>query len=1026
MNMKRMMIVMAALLAGANLVNAQTWSDAGDKIWTQPDTDDFSPEYTSGSTATFAGAGETVTIDAGGVTPGGVIVNNTGTYTFRGGSIGGIGSLTKTGAGMLIITNANSFSGGIVLNQGTLRLTTGSTAASLGDPANVVTFTGSSTFDAQQWNQTLSQGFVVNEGVTATFTGNDGRQITVNNALTGSGTVLVRGNGNFLLDFRSTSNTFSGDFTIASITAGYVGTLSMDSLTDTHGRRVKLGSTSAPGVFSYGTGAVVPLVLSQRQIELSGSTYNGTFNNNAANANATVTINNDLLITGVGNKTFTLGGTHTGKNTFAGVITDGSGSVISLNKAGAGRWIVSNTNNSYTGATKVSAGTLQISSINDFGVDSPIGKGTSGTPIVLGDANNTGTLLYTGDDDESERTIQVNSSLNTNTGGAGINNNGTGDLTFNANPFNAAYVNANNSTRILTLGGSKGGTIMGTIQNNSANSLVGFTKSGTGSWTLKGANTFTGASTLSGGGTLVLDYSVNDNSKLSTGAFTVSLANGGGGGTLILSGGSHTQVVASTSLANGTGLWIKRASGSSTLQLNAISRANGQNVMSLSEDSIASTDQTNGNGILGGWATVSNNWAVNSINGADGAIIGLTSYTTIVPTTGGDAAANYQLTGSHELTGNLTGNSLRIVNDADSDVLDMGSVTSRILTPGSGHSAGILYVGGYDNNYTITGAGTVRSASANNTLNVNVYTGTLTVNALLNNGTAATVKYGAGTLVVGGNNVATGPFWVLDGTVRLTHNNAAGTTAGGIGVQNGAALELTNSVAIGTEALTIVGTGVSNGGAFRNVAGNTSTYGGTVTIGDGGARINSDTGASLILTNASAIVTALFRAVMIGGSGDTTVSGVISGAGSLIKDGSGTLMLSGTNTYSGETIIDGGKLALGGHNVLNGKTVTLNGGTLDAGTYTNTLSTLTVSGSASLVLSPGAVLTFSDSSAMQWDGTLSLTGAFTEGTSLRFGTSSTGLTTEQLASLTATGYTLSLDANGYLTGKPAGTLISIM
>ena len=208
------------------------------------------------------------------------------------------------------------------------------------------------------------------------------------------------------------------------------------------------------------------------------------------------------------------------------------------------------------------------------------------------------------------------------------------------------------------------------------------------------------------------------------------------------------------------------------------------------------------------------------------------------------------------------------------------------------------------------------------------------------------------------------------------------------------------------------------------MAGNTSSYAGAITVGDGGARINSDAGGSLTLSGG--IVTAMFRDVTIGGEGDTTVSGEISGSGNLSKDGAGTLTLSGANTYSGATTINGGKLALGGHNVLSGKAITLNSGSLDAGTYTNTLSTLTVSGGASLALNAGAVLTFADCSAVQWSGTVNLTGAFSAGTSLRFGTSSSGLTSAQIASLTATGYTLSLDANGYLKGRPAGTLISIM
>ena len=50
-------------------------------------------------------------------------------------------------------------------------------------------------------------------------------------------------------------------------------------------------------------------------------------------------------------------------------------------------------------------------------------------------------------------------------------------------------------------------------------------------------------------------------------------------------------------------------------------------------------------------------------------------------------------------------------------------------------------------------------------------------------------------------------------------------------------------------------------------------------------------------------------------TGDTnnrTISGVISGAGNLVKAGSGILTLSGTNTYTGTTTISAGTLTVSG------------------------------------------------------------------------------------------------------------------
>ncbi|NBP46334.1 MAG: hypothetical protein EBU72_14190, partial [Betaproteobacteria bacterium] len=51
-------------------------------------------------------------------------------------------------------------------------------------------------------------------------------------------------------------------------------------------------------------------------------------------------------------------------------------------------------------------------------------------------------------------------------------------------------------------------------------------------------------------------------------------------------------------------------------------------------------------------------------------------------------------------------------------------------------------------------------------------------------------------------------------------------------------------------------------------------------------------------------------------AGNSTYSGVISGAGSVTKLGAGTLTLSGANTYTGGTTVSAGTLALGASNVL--------------------------------------------------------------------------------------------------------------
>jgi autotransporter-associated beta strand protein len=153
-----------------------------------------------------------------------------------------------------------------------------------------------------------------------------------------------------------------------------------------------------------------------------------------------------------------------------------------------------------------------------------------------------------------------------------------------------------------------------------------------------------------------------------------------------------------------------------------------------------------------------------------------------------------------------------------------------------------------------------------------------------------------------------------------------------------------------------------------------------------------------------------------------TLSGVLSddsSAGSLTKTGAGTLTLSGANTYTGATIINAGTLALGENDVLPDTTsVSIGAATLDAAAFADSVGSLDVTTSTSTInLGPGATLAFADSSAIDWtSGTLNISGDFIPGTSLRFGTSSEGLTADQLAKISAPGFSgLYLDEYGYLT-----------
>jgi len=178
------------------------------------------------------------------------------------------------------------------------------------------------------------------------------------------------------------------------------------------------------------------------------------------------------------------------------------------------------------------------------------------------------------------------------------------------------------------------------------------------------------------------------------------------------------------------------------------------------------------------------------------------------------------------------------------------------------------------------------------------------------------------------------------------------------------------------------------------------------------------------VTNSSATASVL----TVNQTATTTYSGRIDGNVGLVKDGTGSLTLAGTNNaYTGATVLKKGTLALGSDGALSPDTsLTISNATLNAGTWHNTVRQLTVTGAATINVGDGSCsLDFGDSSALAWAGTLNLAGTLGWNT-IRFGANSAGLAQPQIDSLRVNGQKerLQLSPLGYLI-EIKGTLISV-
>lgn len=698
-------------------------------------------------------AGEVVLAGVATGTNDGIVGSNAGgTISGLISETGGPRELTKSGGGTINLAGvANTFTGDVRVLGGTLGVTlmgmTGSPSSlGQGSIAHIGNGTGGTTLNylgtGESSNRVINLAGTIGGG-SVNHNGTGALTLTASPTATGVGgkTLTLSGNavspaeysaviGNIFTNGSNLATTASAAFTTA------VNAITVASVTD-----VAIGSTVSGAGIAGGT----------RVTAISGT---GPF---------TITLSANTNAAGTSGQAINF----TQANT--------------LSKTGAGLWKLS-ADNTYTGITSITGGILEITHAN------ALGNAASGT-VQSGGSE----LRLTGNITTAAETLSINGG---GIGNAGALRNFSGDNTYTGPITMAAQSRINSDSGTLTLNATTaisgafnlvvGGAGNTTISGGMSNGAGGVSKDGSGTLTLSGINTFTGGSSANGG-TLKLDYGVNDTSKLSdTGALTL------GGGTVELSGGTHSEAVFSTALTAGSKSTVTRSNGATgVLHLNTITPGAGA-VVNFTDNNIATTDNLNdASGILGGWATVTvggvTEWATNSTNAADGLITAFSGYdditrllTTPVPDslTSNVRIINGGTSGDLTLTTaplNQISSLKMVASDgastisytADTDTLMIGNETGGGIHQTS--TAGSLIIGATANNGILTTGLTVNAAAA--TLNfINESANDIIANAkITNNGTdvVSVAKLGSGRLVLNGANTFTGTLAINEGSLQL-------------------------------------------------------------------------------------------------------------------------------------------------------------------------------------------------------------------------------------------------------------------
>ena len=799
------------------------------------------------------------------------------------GGISGTGNVTVTNTSV----SPTTISGGTVNFAGTLSNTSNSSgglivSANLSGVESIVQNSAAST--------TTLSGTNTNMGATTVTAG--ALEYQVASALTPNATTTVGPAGSLILGVGGTTG-----FTSANVDALFANTLANVRLNGA----TRIGLDTTPGSFTYGTSQSTGRLITELGANTLTLTGTDTFLDGIVVSAGTLQLGD-----GTASHDTQLGSTPavvdnaavsfdtSAAQSYVGTI-GGSGT---LTKLGAGTLTLSGTN-FFTGATTVSAGTLNLSNAQAL-QNSVLQSG--GTGLVFSSSVASHAFAVGG--------------LNGTTALA-LTDNGGNAVALTLSPLNGVAATYNSA---LTGGGS-------------------LTIAGVGTETLGGTNNYAGGTTISLG-TLKLDFTQTGapasnilySGSSSPGMLTMggigSATNASGipGATLIVngkSGATSSQSFGGLTINPGvSNIQITPNGTGGAVQLNFTNGLthNAGGVINFTDTQSTTNFISLGNGttvgtvndvtgIIGGYATV-NGTAYASVN-TSGQVVPYT-YTTTVGTAGAivdsgtGTETNVELTGAAS-TATLSGTSNGATNI---NTLTNAGTGAQVVTIGSGNTLRLGVNGGILENATTNQALTIGTANVGTlTAGGNAYgtageisiigrsSGTITINSVIANnntstGAANSTGGGAVTLTVGSTQSST------TRNITIAGNN---TYSGGTYL-NGSEVQANSTTAFGTGAVNILpGSQVSlnAGGNYANtfniagIGANEGGYAGALRFGAG-----TISGTVNLMGDSSAVF-----------QGSGIISGSLSGTGSFNVFGNGDTLTFGsatsTDTITGNFDING-------------------------------------------------------------------------------------------------------------------------